>query len=116
MYSLFRDIVKFFQDNWTFIITNIWVFIFFALIIAFLTFFICKLFYGSKIKKQESSVKQLLSENENVKLNNNKLLDDIKKISTLLDQYDTYRIIDKKNTNTNKDYIEQLTKDFTSTN
>ena len=114
MYSVLKDILKFFQDNLTLIIANIWVFLLFALIVSFLTLLICKSYYGKKTKQLNNKVSQIQEENENLKSNESVLKAEIRELNSKLEQYDIYRIVDKKKNKTNSDFAGQLLKDFST--
>lgn len=116
MYSLLKDAIKFFQDNLSLIMTNKWSFLFFALIIVFFTILFCKTYYGHKSKNLVSKVEQIQAENKSLKSKEEKLFEEISKLNSQLNQYDAYRIIDKKQSKTSNDFSDQLSKEFSTDN
>jgi len=116
LYGLLKDIVRFFQDNWSLIISNTWTFLLFALIVAFFSVLICILVYKRKGKKLESKVAQIKEENSRLTQEKETLVAEIAKLNSQLDQYSTYRIIDKKSNNTNKEFTDQLIMEFSEEN
>jgi len=114
MYSLLKDIIRFFQDSGTLILDNIWVFLFFALIVVFVTITIYRAISMKKIRNIENKYKQTCEENTNLKAQVAILSEQISTLNEQLEQYYIYSFNDRAKSHTNKEFIEQLNKDFSA--
>ena len=114
MYSLLKDIVRFFQDSGELIITNIWVFLFFSLIVIFITIAVYRMVNMKMLRNIEDKYKQVQAENATLKEQEISIRNEISELNSKLEQYYIYGFNDRKKAHTNKDFIDQLNKDFIS--
>ena len=107
MYSLAKDVFLFFRDNLALIASNKLVFLFFALIIGFATYIVCKTIHACKSKT-------LTCENERLKIENKELSEEVDELKSQLSQCDVTKFVTSRGKNTNDKFAEKLVEDFSS--